>query len=1033
MNNNFRKSLLAASVMAASIGLASPSFAASNSSSNIVGSIHADSMDAAASYTVTATNEDTGMTRTIVTDAEKKFRLAHLPIGTYKVVVAKSGVKVAENRVRVSLGSNAIANFDVGTSGLEEVVVEGELPTSVDTYTMDSGLVIGETQIDAMPVARNLTAVSLLAPGVVLGDSDFGSGNTASFASFGGASVAENSCYINGLEVTNTRQGLGCSSVPFEFYKEFQVKTGGYSAEFGRTTGGVINSVTKSGGNTWEFGATMDWSPDALRSEGRVSRGDGGTGAVFRDTSVAETDEMDYTFSASGPIIEDKLFMYALVNPRSKEERFTQATGTQRYNGVDTYRVRESSGGDNLFWGTKIDWDISENHRLSYTGFSDRNESTEKVYAYDAETSTIGDANGGFTRLRGSEANSLNYTGYFGNDLTVSALAGKIKTDYSTDPLNLECPTVGGTLTNGTDVEGCGPGGSIGDNFDENTQYRLDVSYALGDHALKAGMDVQQRASTRVSVPVGGHSWEYLSLENGGDVQGDSGALFVNTSGAPMDIVQDRIFVGGGSFSSDLTAFYLEDQWQVNDQWMVSVGLRKDQFEGEGTTGKQLFDFDTDIAPRLGFTWDFMGDGVSKVYGTWGRYYLPMANNTIYRAASGVSDTTTFYTFDGIDPATGIPTGIDPVNGTVANSSYTSSVSAIPEKDIFQAQEADPFARDEFILGFETAVNDNLLVGVRGIYREVTSALDDYCGIYAYPYCVMVNPGETSSWYKDAFYWNGTSLTVLDADGNAVNVGQDIGAAFGIANFDGAPDPGSLTTHSAATIGLPEAKNEYRAIQTELTYSDEKMNWKFIYTWSRSTGNFEGAVKSDIDQADAGITQDFDFPALMDGAQGYQANDRRHVFKFFGSYDFTEDLSFGMNATLASGRPLSAFGKAYPSNNPNVYGSYGDTFYHLESWTDANGNEEIDPGEAEYSYHPRGDVGRTPWTISVDASARYNFAYAGVDMVASLDVFNLLDSQESLSTNEHYERSAGKLNQYYGAAYSWQAPRSVRLGLQANF
>lgn len=1009
MNNNFRKSILAASVMAASIGLSAPAFAAGNTSSNIVGTIHAVEGDASGSYTVTATNVDTGTSRTIETTADKSFRLAGLPIGSYEVVVVKDGVTVAQRIVRVALGSNANADFDMA-GNIEEVVVEGQLITSVDTYTMDSGLVIGETQIDAMPVARNLTAVSLLAPGVVLGDSDFGSGNTASFASFGGASIAENSCYINGLEVTNTRQGLGCSSVPFEFYKEFQVKTGGYSAEFGRTTGGVINSVTKSGGNTWEFGATMNWSPDALRSEGQVSRGDGGTGAVFRDTSVAETDEMDYTFSASGPIIQDKLFIYALVNPRDSEQKFTQATGTQRYNGVNTYRVRESSGTDNMFWGTKIDWDIAENHRLSYTGFSDRNDAEERVFAYDAETSTIGEETGGFTRLRGSEANSLNYTGYFGNDLTVSAMAGKIETEYTTDPLNLDCPTVGGSLTDGTDVEGCGPGGSIGDNFDENTQYRLDVNYVLGDHALKAGLDIQERASTRVTVPVAGHSWEYQSLEAGGSIQGDSGALYTNNTGAAMDIVSDRIFVGGGSFSSDLTAFYIEDQWQINDEWMVSIGLRKDQFEGEGTTGKQLFDFDTDIAPRLGFTWDFMGDGVSKVYGTWGRYYLPMANNTIYRAASGVSDVTTFYTFNGIDPETGIPTGINPVNGTEANSSFVSSVSTIPEKDIFQAQEADPFARDELILGFETAVNDNLLVGVRGIYREVTSALDDYCGAYAWPYCVMVNPGEASSWYKDGYYWDGENLVVEDE------------------LFDGSPDSGSLTKYSKETIGLPEAKNEYRAIQAELTYSDEKMNWKFIYTWSRSTGNFEGAVKSDIDQADAGITQDFDFPALMDGAEGYQANDRRHVFKLFGSYDFTEDLSLGINATLASGRPLSAFGKAYPSDDPNVYGSYGDTFYH---WNDLNGDGEAQ--QNEYSFYPRGEIGRTPWTFNVDASARYRFMVSGVDMVASLDIFNLFDSQEALSTNEHYERNAGTLNQYYGAAYSWQNPRSVRMGLQANF
>ena len=86
---------------------------------------------------------------------------------------------------------------------------------------------------------RDPLAVALLAPGLVKGE--FGG------VSFGGSSVAENSVYINGLNVTDFYNRVGFSSVPFSFYKEFQVKTGGYSVEFGRTTGGVINAVTQIG------------------------------------------------------------------------------------------------------------------------------------------------------------------------------------------------------------------------------------------------------------------------------------------------------------------------------------------------------------------------------------------------------------------------------------------------------------------------------------------------------------------------------------------------------------------------------------------------------------------------------------------------------------------------------------------------------------------------------------------------------------------------------------------------------------------
>ena len=74
-----------------------------------------------------------------------------------------------------------------------------------------------------------------------------------------------------------------------------------------------------------------------------------------------------------------------------------------------------------------------------------------------------------------------------------------------------------------------------------------------------------------------------------------------------------------------------------------------------------------------------------------------------------------------------------------------------------------------------------------------------------------------------------------------------------------------------------------------MNYQADTIRYQFGYTWARSVGNFEGAVKSDIGQADAGITQDFDFPAVMDGSQGYQPNDRRHTFKFFGSWEPVEN------------------------------------------------------------------------------------------------------------------------------------------------
>jgi hypothetical protein len=987
-------------------------YAQGASTGDIVGSLQ---NQGSGQYTVTANEPATGRSRTTNVGADGSFRFSKLPVGTYDLMVMRNGTLVARDTFPVTLNGNTVATFPIAEQSMDEITVTASKLVG-DTYSTDSGLVMTKDNIDIMPVGRDLTSISLLAPGVVEGDSKFGLSGGPGFASFGGSSVAENSCYINGLEVTNTRQGLGCGAVPFEFYDQFQVKTGGYSAQYGRTTGGVLNAVTKSGTNEWEFGVGLAVEPGSLYEKGNISRGGGGfgngaggpgTGPVFRDTTMNENSLTEYWLTAGGPIIQDKLFIYAIVNPRDESQDFAWQTSTrQQYAPDNEFRKISRDGSDNLFWGAKIDWDITDYHRLSAWGYSNRSDGLDVHYPYDPNTGVLSTvSNQTIIRKRGGEASSISYTGTFMDAVTVSAMYGSIKTEYTSDPDDTQsCPAVADQRSPApaNPIVGCGPGGSYGNNFDENTQTRLDIEWALGDHLIRVGLDQQDRDSTRLVQPIGGHDYTYSTLLDNASIQGNNGPIYTNTTGAPIDFVFDRLFTNagfGGGFRSELTAYYVEDEWQLNDNIVLYIGARKDQLTNFATGDIIFADFDQEWAPRLGMSWDPTGDGQNKFYGTWGRYYLPIANNTNYRVGSGVSDTTTYYTFTGSDATTGAPTGILPISGDLATSTVTNSASAPPTKDQFQAAEADPFYKEEWIVGYERYLGDADKLGLRVVLRETGATLDDYCGFYSNPgYCTMVNPGFGGSWSSTA--------------------------------------GGPLTFYSAETIGLPKGRNDYTAVQLEWNHTGERVNYNFIYTWSRSTGNFEGAVKSDIVQADAGITQDFDFPALMDGADGYLPNDRRHVFKFYGSYAVTDSLRAGWNASLASGRPLSAYGAGYPDQGANVFGSYGDTYYlYTNQCPDTNGNSLCEQSEKIYQFASRGTAGRTPWLTTLDASLTYDFNVSDVDMSATLQVFNILDIQEVVLTNEHAEarRSEGNPNQWYGAAYGWQTPRHVRLQLQARF
>src|SRR5690606_14122345 len=133
---------------------------------------------------------------------------------------------------------------------------------------------------------------------------------------FGGSSVAENVVYINGLNVTDPYRRQGFSTVPFGFYEEFQVKTGGYSAEFGRSTGGVINAVTRSGTNDFHAGAEFTMEPNAWVS----SRKD----RFYKNGDIVAADRLSRDGAsfykanvwASGALIKDRLFFFGMYEQR---------------------------------------------------------------------------------------------------------------------------------------------------------------------------------------------------------------------------------------------------------------------------------------------------------------------------------------------------------------------------------------------------------------------------------------------------------------------------------------------------------------------------------------------------------------------------------------------------------------------------------------------------------------------------------------------------------------------------------------------
>jgi hypothetical protein len=360
---------------------------------------------AASGDTITISNSTTGFSRTITVGADGNYRFSQVPIGQY--TVTRNGAN--PRTVNINVGTAANVDFVSESAGeLGAVTVVGNVINPIDVSSVESTTILTAEQIAKIPVPRDTTSVALLAPGTVRGDAAFGN-----LASFGGASVAENQYYVNGFNITNSFRSLNFSSVPFEAIQEQQIKTGGYGAEFGRSLGGVVNQITKRGTNEFHAGGNIFWSPEDLREDGASVYLTNGT--LRQDNSRDSQSETVANVWASGALIKDRLFAYGLVSYR-KQENDTWGSIVSSTNTSSAIKVPA--------WLLKMDWNISDNHLLELTAFSDSQDTETDVYR-----NTIGQLDRGalvgtnFVE-QGGDNYVLKYTGYLTDTFTLSALVG---------------------------------------------------------------------------------------------------------------------------------------------------------------------------------------------------------------------------------------------------------------------------------------------------------------------------------------------------------------------------------------------------------------------------------------------------------------------------------------------------------------------------------------------------------------------------------------------------------------------------------
>jgi len=983
---------------------------------------------ATAGETVIATNTS-GITREVAVDSSGRFQIGGIPVGVYTVSLKKDGAVVdTRNNVTISPNAGASISFAASTTSLGAVTVSANVLPSIDVSSVNSSTIITAADLKRLPVTRSAESIALLAPSTAPGSNYFGNA-----ISFGGSSVSENAYYVNGYNTGEPYKNIGGFSLPYGAIDQQETLTGGYSAKYGRSDGGVINQIGKRGTNEWHFGAQVVWQPRALESAPKndyyghpaIPAGIGPMTYQLQDATLPGTMyqyrndnkqwETVYSAYLGGPLIKDKLFMFLAAESTENHSTNVQTS--------DLAKVQYNEDKYSKFYG-KLDWNITDSNILELTALNSHQRTGDgSTYNFDYNTLKPADF---VTPNDVAKDNAQFYIGHFTSYITDAATLsieyGKASfqdpTIYgNTSPL----PAISRPYNQNPDYlpPGTGPNGI--NNNQTNLQWnsgqasnsthglRVDFDYKLGNHDLAVGIDNMSYAAknqgpsfTNPNNPDDTYYWRYVD----------------GTTAQKVQI--------GWATSMTMTqkAYYLQDDWQVASNLLLNIGIRNDHFTNFNNLGEAFVDEKNQWEPRIGASWDVNGDSSFKVYGNIGRYYLALPDNAAERAANISTYLYTNYTYTGVDPTNGIPTGL-----TQQGPAYSPDGETGAPKDPLQvtARNLKPEYVDEFILGFDKQLNEKWTYGAKATWRDLKAAIDDECSpgriadkmtkqglepndyynsLYGASYCRLFNPGQTNT------------MLVTSDDGSK----------------------SQLISMSTSDWGFTRgAVRKIGALNLYLEHPfDGKWQARFDYTYTRGFGNTEGQVRSDFGQGDVSKTEDWDSAELMEGQYGDLFNVRKHQFRFRGNYQITSEWLLSATLLAQSGVAQECLGYYGPdgTGDPTGYNALGDGNYH---WC---GGKLVKPG----------DPGHTPWTFPLNLGIHYTPEFAQRKLSFNLDVFNVLNQQKPVQTDPTGESGYNNgpnltdasgnpapvppvvyINNRYGQALYWEEPRTVRLSVSYDY
>ena len=877
---------------------------------------------------ITITSPALQGSRTSVSNVNGDYNFPNLPPGDYTVKAALSGFQTATKTVKVSSGQQVAANVKLALTGVTtEVAVVAQSETvsqsaqAATTYSADT--------LDKLPVARTMQSAVLMSPGVNTGGPN---GNIV----ISGAQSFDNVFTVNGVNIQDNVRGTPTNQLMIaDAIQETTTMTSGVSAEYGRFTGGVVNAVTKRGGNSFSGSFRVTMNNDANKAQTPIA-------TTYTDTWVPT-----YEATLGGPIWKDTIWFFGagLYNKAQTSASTSAVTA-----GGPTLSMPQTTLNKRAEGKLTITPIQSQTITGSYTWTTI--ESTN--YYYNLRPAL--DTNVFYNRQTPSDLLAINYNGVITNNLFLEAQYSKKKFTFENSG-GTDLSLIGGTSLFVLDQSYgqmwspvfCGP---CSPEKRDNDDYLIKGTYfvsspSLGTHNIAFGYQNfgQQRLSNNYQS---GSNWAFYPTS----VVQSSGNLYpvVDANSYFIYYPIPKLSLGSNLRTNSI---FVNDSWKLNDKISFNIGLRWDKNNATDSSGNMVAD-DSQFSPRLSVSYDVKGDGKVRLTGTYARYVGQIQETVAGTGGSNAGSPASYYYY---------------WTGKEYNSGSTFTPTDQILREMFAAIGVDKVGM------FPTKVQPDF-VRLPGVNTKI---IDPLKSPNANEYGIGIGGtlGRNFVYRVDAVRREFKDFYAVQRDLTTGYVNDDLGNRYNLGVY--------------TNTNLPE--RNYTGLNTSFAWRSGALNLGGNWTWSHMLGTFVGEGATGGPAATALLEYPEYLNASWNAPKGDLSQDTRHRVRIYASYDWQLGpitITPGLLQSVDSGTPYGANGNI----DPRAYVALGCSTPGIDQ-----NKCYVAPPQNEVYWFTSRDAYRTDTIKRTDLSLNISGKIGPVELYVQPQVQNLFNGQGTTFAN----------------------------------